>query len=525
MVSKSKSSTPTVADSSHPANSLSFGNDDQISALSKLHPTLLANQQDEYNTDTLNDLRASYKYLYVVNWLYHFRGYIKLQLDLFDVDLFELELLNYFPLTPNHLLNFDPEASSNAASSSMLFINRLKLALISTLQNSKLSSLNNFEKIFRLWFGTDTPLGGTEDLDDEQNENTENGPTKPTAEDDIEFDTLSISDKFEVLYILISYISSYSKFRDWVDKWGLSAENLRVNSLIADPHNTDSYYLLFDSNRLYKRVVLYPQLVIPKKRKSAPEYPEGHFKPTQFDISKNIKFELLYKNIYEFDEFLKRLKKSVKLKALVNRLHQNDVVDAIFASEIKKRKFLVNKRKEVQLATLLATRKRSSRLEAKEKQRQEELEKQREQEEYELKLAAEKRLERRRIFKEQQQRLINEGQRTDFGFGLTREDRIKLRRLDKTPTFTPTPNPAEASETADSVEYETVKSEVEQEFSETANETAALAATEATKATTEDSIEATSEVAVAQAGPVKEEVREVTGVTPEDKNEANALET
>ena len=107
----------------------------------------------------------------------------------------------------------------------------------------------------------------------------------------------------------------------------------------------------------------------------------------------------------------------------------------------------------------------------------------------------------------------------------TREDRIKLRRLDKTPTFTPTPNPAEASETADSVEYETVKSEVEQEFSETANETAALAATEATKATTEDSIEATSEVAVAQAGPVKEEVREVTGVTPEDKNEANALET
>lgn len=38
MVSKSKSNTPNVSVPDHPANSLSYGNEDQISALLKLQP-------------------------------------------------------------------------------------------------------------------------------------------------------------------------------------------------------------------------------------------------------------------------------------------------------------------------------------------------------------------------------------------------------------------------------------------------------------------------------------------------------
>ena len=67
------------------------------------------------------------------------------------------------------------------------------------------------------------------------------------------------------------------------------------------------------------------------------------------------------------------------------------IIDTIFNNEIKKRKYLINKRKEIQMVNLLAVRKRSSRLEAK-KQRQEELDRQREEE---SKYAAERRFERR----------------------------------------------------------------------------------------------------------------------------------
>ncbi|KAK6457426.1 uncharacterized protein RJT20DRAFT_40238 [Scheffersomyces xylosifermentans] len=455
MAVKSKSSTPALPDESHPALGLSIGTKDQIATLSKLHPTNLSNQV-EYNTDELNELRCSYKYLYVVNWLYNFRGYIRLQSELFDIDLFELELLNYFPSSP-HLLNYDPESSNNTTSG--LFVNKLKLALITTLQNSKLSSINNFEKIFRLWFGNQTPLGGKEEEEEQAQYDAQQGV--PSEDNDPKFDELKISDKFEILYILISYISNYSKFRDYIDKSGLSVDHLRINAAFTSPSATESYLLLFENNRLYKRTISYNALVIPKKRRLAPEFPDEYFQPAQFDINHKIKFEMIYKNIYELDEFINGHKKNARLKPLLAKLVSAEVVDSIFNSEIKKRKFLVNKKKEVQLASLLATRKRSSRLEAKEKQRQEELERQREQEEYELKLAAEKRMERRRLLKEQQMQVLKES--SDYTGGMSRDDRIKLRRLEKTPTFTPTPVPGELPENDGTENATPIKEETFQE--------------------------------------------------------------
>ncbi|EGW34588.1 uncharacterized protein SPAPADRAFT_60017, partial [Spathaspora passalidarum NRRL Y-27907] len=306
MVAKgSKSSTPaTSAEESHPAYSLKIGSADQKQTLAKHHPVKLPNQ-NEYNTEELDNLRASFKYIYVINWLYNFRGFLKLQSELFDVDLFELELLNYFP----------SGGYGASEQQSVLFIDKLKLNLISTLQNSKLSSLNNFEKIFRLWFGIETPLGGKEEEEDEAEETAN---TKHEEEVDIKFDQLKISDKFEILYILISYISNYSKFRDWIDKTGLTFDQLRVNSIFTPPSKNssqDEYFLLFEDNRLYKRTITYNQLVIPKKRKLSPENPNEYFNSNSFDVNMSkIKFELVYKDIYELNEYLK---KSHKIKPIV----------------------------------------------------------------------------------------------------------------------------------------------------------------------------------------------------------------
>ncbi|ODV77209.1 uncharacterized protein CANTADRAFT_7704 [Suhomyces tanzawaensis NRRL Y-17324] len=437
MVAKSKSSTPAIE--GHPSLNLSVGNQDQITQLSKLQPILLLNQQDE--SDELKALRVDYKYLYVVNWLYNFRGYIKLQSETFDVDLFELELLHYFPATHAEDENGNP---------THLLLDKIKLGLMSSVQNSKLTSLNNFEKLFRLWFGYETPLKGRD-----REEEIENGEDYGDEEDDPKFDSLSITEKFEILFILITYISSYAGFRNWVDKNNLTL-NLRMDPILTERLSSEKnsqvdYILLFENNRLYKRIVKFNPLVIPKKRKVSPIDPNEYYEPSQFDIDPNVDFELIFKNIYEFDEVLQKYSKGKNnaSKTLTSKLSRKAVVESILENEIRKRRIITNKRKELQLASLLATRKRSSRLEAKEKQRQEELRVQREQEEYELKVAAQKRFERRMKLKEQQGQVA-----PDYTSGLTRDERLKLRRSDaertdshsatpmKTPDNTPIETPA-----------------------------------------------------------------------------------
>lgn len=403
MVSKSKSNTPNVSVPDHPANSLSYGNEDQISALLKLQPIYMPTNKHT-NEEVLDKVRSSYKYLYVVNWLYQCRGYIKLQSEYFDVDLFEIELLN---------MVYPPPIDE-----SILFINKLKLALISTLQNSKCSSINNFEKIFRLWFGFETALAGNEDDEDETPEP--------------KFDNLLIEDKFEILFTLISYITQYQNFRNYIDKNNVSSDLIRVQSLYSEEvkaGTTEDYISLFDHTRLYKRTIKFPELSIPKKRKLAPEVPEEFFESEQFDIE-STSFEIISKNIYEFNSFLLDIygkRKQKKYKTLYSSLADDMIFESIFNAEIKKRKILTNRRKELQLANLLATRKRSSRLEAKEKQRQEELRLLKLQEEEELRVAGEKRLERRRMMKDQG---FNSNHDIPLSTNtLSREERLKLRKL------------------------------------------------------------------------------------------------
>lgn len=398
MVAQSKSSADsTIHD--HPATELIVGNEEQITNLLKLHPIKLPN--DNIIEPQIEASRASYSYLYVVNWLYNCRGFIKLQSENFDIDLFEIELLN---------LVYPPPVDE-----SVLFINKLKLSLISTLQSSKVSSVNNFEKIFRLWFGIDTPLKGTED------ENEEDASLLPM------FDDLIFGEKFEILYIIISYISRYPQFRTWIDKNGITNDFLRMNSIYTDnvaKGTIEDYFLLFDNSRLYKRTLTIPSLVIPKKRKLAPENPQEFFETSLFDVT-DVKFEPIFRNIYEYNKTLAEIKKkkNKKNKAIYSKLSDISIIDSIFQGEIRKRKVLTNRKRELQLANLLATRKRSSRLEAKEKQKQEELREIKLQEEEELRIASERRLERRRLVKEL---LFPSASSTTL---LSREERLKQRKL------------------------------------------------------------------------------------------------
>ncbi|KHC83915.1 hypothetical protein W5Q_01136 [Candida albicans SC5314] len=394
MVSRSHSSTPVPIDADHPIHFLNIGNQDQIASLSKQTPIILLNQQEEngFQTPELVALRNSNKYVFVINWLYNYRGYLKLQSELFDIDLFELELLGFF----------------NAFDLSSLFINKLKLVLITSVQNSKLVELEDFEFVFRAHFGDDSPLGIQTD----------------NEQDSVKFDLLNITEKFDILYILINYISKYSKFRDWTEKQGLTT---RIDPIFKS--SSTEYFSLFDDNRLYKRTITYYPLTIPKKRKLSPESPQDYFDAKVFDV-KDVKFELVYKNIYEFNEYLSKIKKSSAHKLLYTKLagKSSTIIDTIFDNEVKKRRYLINKRKEIQMVNLLAVRKRSSRLEAKERQRQEELERQREEE---SKQAAERRFERRMKLKNTEN--------MDTG-KLSRDQRMQLRQLN----YEPTPEPDKA---------------------------------------------------------------------------------
>lgn len=401
-MSHSKSNTPGI---DHPANSLIIGNNDQKGALAKAIPVKLPNDVfEESNPEIMKELRNDYRYVYVNNWIHQCRGYIKLASEPFDVDLFEIELLNLVnPLPIDEMV---------------LFSNKLKISLISKIQGKKITSLNMFEPIFRMYFGSQTALEGPEE------------DQEPDVQDDVvypKFDNLTILNKYDILYLLIKEVSTYNDFRDFIDKNKFSSDALRINSfhqLSSKASVKEDVVLVNDNTTLYKRILTYPKLSIPKKRKLSPEDPDLFFKFEQFDIV-SVKFELIFKNIYQLNDYLLQLKKSGAkskiLKGLFNKLLSNKVIcESLFNEEVRKRRVLSNRRKDFEMARLLATRKRSSRLEAKERQKYEEEQERKLQELEDLKIAALRRSERNRL--QATQKL-----HSDYTSGLSREDRLNLR--------------------------------------------------------------------------------------------------
>lgn len=404
---------------SHPAEDLSIGNDDQISQLSKLLPIHLKNDQE--HQEKLEKLRNSDKYIYVLSWLYQCRGIVKLHNEFFDADLFEIELLNLVSPPP--------------VDDSVLFINKLKVGLIVALRGGPLKNTTSeeFEQVFREWFGTETPLGGPVD----ENDNSEQ----------LLFDYLFIESKIDVLYTAISYISGYAHFRAFIDRNQLTSDDLKPEVLhmeVTAENETVDYILMFDNTRLYKRITTSPELVVPKKRADAPADPEEHYSEEQFDAA-SVEYELVFKDIYKLDEYLKLIpKKNKKLRDLRAALASEAVVDSLFYAEIRKRKILSHRRKELQLANLLATRKKSTRIEARERERQREIQIERQKQEEEARATAEDRMERRRIARER----ASNSYVSPTPTVLSREERLLLRQArllgdTQSPTESPQPTSVE----------------------------------------------------------------------------------
>lgn len=404
----SKSLTPAPAD--HPAQVLQIGDPEDVQTLLKLTPVVLPNVAtvnslaENYPTDKRwTTFREDFRYIYVNNWMYLCRGYIKLALDHFDADLFEIELFDLVhppPLDELHLL-----------------VNRAKIALLSKIHGKKIASLGSFESLFRIYFGSETPLGGPDD--DDENEDVDQSVYP-------RFDDLYIDQKYEVLYLLMAEVSVYADFRDFIDKQKLSPDQLRavlVTQLSRVPGQDEDYILALDNTALYKRSVAFPELIVPKKRKLAPQWPEDEYEPEQFDAA-NLQYELVFRDVYGLDKFIKELlpnKKSKKNKALLDVIHLDEFVDNVFSYEIKKRRILSHKRKDLEMARLLATRKRSLRLEAKEKQREIEEQERKAREYEELQYAASRR-------RSQRARLqLQTKMKMDYTAGLTREQRFNLR--------------------------------------------------------------------------------------------------
>lgn len=401
----SKSLTPAAGE--HPAHTLSIGADDDVTALSKLGAAALPNDAlvERLRTQHPKEkrwrhFRTDYRYLYVMSWMQQCRGYVRLGNEPFDVDLFEIELFN---------LVHPPPVDDMA-----LLANKTRLALLGKVHGKKLVLLGLFDTLFRVYFGTETPLGGADDMEVDSS-------AFPT------FSDLYIDEKIDVLFTLMAEVAQNADFRDFLDKSKLAPNLLRAPSIFhtsdKKTHSTEDYLLFFDNTALYKRVATYPELVVPKKRSLAPEWPEEEWPEEAFDVA-DVQFELVYKDVYGLDEFIELLqknRKSKRSKQMLDVLAKRDFVANAFAYEIRKRRTLAGRRREFELARLMATRKRSSRLEAKEKQKYAEEQARKLRELEELQYATARRSQRARTLR--QTRL-----QADYSAGHSREERLRVRK-------------------------------------------------------------------------------------------------
>lgn len=385
---------------------VAFGTKDQLATLEKLQPLELPVNTLPTNHE-LYTVRSSFYYTYVINWLYKFKGYLRLASEYFDVELFEMELLNLFNPPP--------------LDESVLFINKLKLQLINALThsggNSSKFKLEDFDLVIKKLF-VNTSLGDLESSN--------------------KFDQLSLQAKFELFYTILDYLSSLATFRSFLDKSGFSNSELNFSIIKTEESKSKrlDWLLVFNDTKIIKRTIEYPSLVVPKKRVDCPEDPDDYFWD-KFDIDfSHVTFDIECWKIQDFNDFIKSNQRKPVVKPLMNSEFQANVLNV----EIKKRRLIQNRKKEYQLLNLMATRKKSSRLEAKERQKQMDFEDEQLQKENELKLA----LELDKISKP-----LKYNSNT-----LSREDRLKLRKLNHGSR-----GPGQDSQPLQSVEPESVEPE------------------------------------------------------------------
>lgn len=410
---------PPIAPADHPAHSLKLGAGEKTAALAKLTPVKMPNEtivedlQKSYPDDKRwRKFRADPDYIFVMQWILQCRGYVKLALEHFDTDTFEMDLFGQVP---------DDEET--------LLLSRLRVSLLLKIHGKK-ALLAQFEPLFRVYFGSDTPLKGPKNNDDFA------APGLP------KFDDLFIDEKFNILALLMAEVSLYQDFRDFIDKNKLPPMLLRPESLWREAKGAvvEEFIVVFDGTAGYKRTTKAKELLVPKKRDEAPTDPDSELGPRPFDLT--VTYEPIFRDIYQLDAVVAELlaKKTKKNRTILDVLKHPDFVENMFAVETKKRRIIHHRRKETEMARLLATRKRSLRLEAKEKIKAIEEQERKTQELEDLQYAVMRRSSRNT-------RLTPTTM--DYSGGVTREERLR-KRLESTPEMSEaSTEPTEITEVKD----------------------------------------------------------------------------
>lgn len=409
---------PPLAPADHPALSLKLGAGEKAAALAKLNPVKMPNQtivedlQKSYPQDKRwRTFRDDPDYLLVMHWMLLCRGYVKLALDNFDTDSFEMDLFGQIP---------DDEET--------LLLSRLRVGLLLKIHGKK-ALLSQFEPLFRVYFGCDTPLKGPKNSDDYA------APGLPR------FDDLFIDEKFHILALLVAEVTLHQDFKDFIEKNNISPMLLRPETLWREAKGAvvEEFIVVFDGTAGYKRTTKARELVVPKKRDLAPEDPDSELGPKPFDVT--VAYEQIFRGIYELDALVAELltKKTKKNKAILDVLRHPEFVDNMYDVEMRKRRVIHQRRKESEMSRLLATRKRSLRLEAKEKIKAIEEQERKDQELEDLQYAVMRRSSRNT-------RLTPS---MDYTGGVTREQRLR-KRLESSPELSEASvEPTEVTEVKD----------------------------------------------------------------------------
>ncbi|ODV98392.1 hypothetical protein PACTADRAFT_48166 [Pachysolen tannophilus NRRL Y-2460] len=191
----------------------------------------------------------------------------------------------------------------------------------------------------------------------------------------------------------------------------------------------EEYFILPDS-RLYYKELEFPKLIIPKSRKEFfKKINKSGNPPLSIDeIYNNIepilkKFKCLATNIYEFDSFISKHSKSSQLYRSL-KPHYEKVAE----NDLKRRRAELSRQKQIKIQNMLQHRKRSSRLEEKQKKRQEDEEIRLKEEEIMRQEAASIRAAKRMKLKE------NEYLSRENSLGaISREERYKRKQVDYEP--------------------------------------------------------------------------------------------
>ncbi|KAI0461676.1 hypothetical protein LJB42_004748 [Komagataella kurtzmanii] len=392
-------SSPVPTSTGHPAERLSdFVPEEFRIQLAKTPPRLTI-EQPVYQ-DRLKEIRNNEKFAFIVQWLYLLRGVIKLYEVHFDVISFEEELIG-----------IDGE----------LFLLKFKSNLIYALNGFRIDNIANHPELFNEQIQSILPNWFLEHYDSDE------------ALSAFDFNDASIEVKLDIFYELLRLlmVRKEATVRKTVELYDSPWDTMKLLPVFAEDDVKNSVlkeYLILMDDRMYYREWSFPKIKVPAQRKEYLKLLDEYENPFGDLEPKITRWECLTVGIYEFDEYLNNLKlktgkkTSSKEGKLLKALEP--FVEQIYGTDLKKRKEALHRKKELQLQSLLANRKRSSRLEAKERQREEERRKEHDERIRQINEGTALRSSRRLIMKQTQK----EESAPPTNTALSRADRLQQRR-------------------------------------------------------------------------------------------------